>query len=68
MYKQTNLYYGRLSRANELPNLRLRRLVGKHYGRGVSYVGAVDHFLRLAGATYERRNTVKDCLKRLDVY
>lgn len=68
MYKQTDLYYGRLSRANELPNLRLRRFVGKHYGRGVSYVGAVDHALQQAGATYERRNTVKDCLKRLGVY
>lgn len=68
MHKQTNLYYGRLARNNYSPNLRLRRFVGKHYGRGVSYVGAVDHFLRLAGATYERRNTVKDCLKRLGVY
>lgn len=68
MHKQTNLYYGRLSRDHDSPNLRLRRLVGKHYGRGVSYVGAVDHFLRLAGTDYQRRNTVKDCLKRLGVY
>lgn len=38
------------------------------YGRGVSYVGAVDHALQQAGVGYERRNTVKDCLKRLGVY
>lgn len=68
MYKQTNLYYGRLSRANELPDLRLRRFVGKHYGRGVSYVGAVDHARLLQCVVDERRNTVKDCLKRLGVY